>query len=150
MSQLGTSINNVPGVVPFKSAQGVDQTQMLRELTTMVGQPPLRCVTTPSAPAGASLTYTIQVINSARRPCAGFFMLDVFVATTPGGAAQDGQTAVWVKGTVQQTVMVNGWWKVMTASDGTAKVMLSGGAGQRIVHANADNPHDPSTTGVLQ
>lgn len=149
MSQLGTSISNVPGVVPFKSAQGTDQTQQLRELAIQVGQPPLRCVTTLSAPTGSSITYTIQVVNSAKKPCTGYFMLDVFVATTPGGIAQDGQTARWVKGVVQRTIMVNGWWNVLTASDGTAKVTLTG-SGQRIIHAKADNPHDPSTAGVLQ
>lgn len=141
-------LSNIPQTLAFKSAQQADMAQMLREAAIKLGQPALRAVVT-STKSGGVWTHSIQVVNSSGKPCAGYYLVEAFVATSPGGDPQGSQTADWPTGNVLATMLVNGWWTVLTGQDGTASLTLTGYTGSRYVHAIATGVADVSKETAL-
>lgn len=113
---------------PIRHVEG-DQTQVLRQMSRVLGQPALRAVCI----AGAGGAVEIKVCNLAGEPCRGRFVVLLWSVSGDGApTALAGLT--FTAGVNLSTVESDAVWLGRTGDDGLLSVVMSG-TGERAIEA---------------
>lgn len=98
---------------------GSDQA-VLQQVRTWFDTPIATCVVTAGAEDGSSKRrITVQVVDRLKRPWAGRWLVWIFLSTTAAGDPDGtGNTVAFVSGSVQEEIVVNGEWSILSDADG--------------------------------
>ncbi len=97
--------------------------------------------------------FTLQVVDRPGKewgPAAGRWLLFVYLSATPHGApSATGNTVAWSTGTVLETVLPNGAYRVITNSQGVAVMDVTiAGAATRYPHTHVLGLFEPGSAGT--
>lgn len=123
----------------------VRSADMFRRIAGFIDDPIAHCSHVAGTEAANVIRVTMQVRDRLEVPWAGRWLVWVIITATENGDPVATQTVTFNSGTVLETVLVDGVWRVITTTAGLIEMDVTiAGAATRYVHTIVQKRADSS------